>query len=72
MQIILHLIIEVTRIVLIGRNNEMVNNHEASRVACLSYSTFLDGLTRRRNLNQKVQSLSCRLKLGQIKYEAKR
>jgi hypothetical protein len=33
MQIILYLIIEVTRIALIGRNNEMVNNHEASVVA---------------------------------------
>jgi len=37
----------------------------------LSYSTFLDGLTRRTNLNQKVKSPSCRLKLGQIKYGAK-
>jgi len=33
-QIILYLIIDVTRITLIGRNNEMVNNHDASAVVC--------------------------------------
>jgi len=72
MQIILYLFVDVTRIALIGRNKEMINNHEASGWPVFSYSTFLDGLTRRTKLSQQVQSLSRRLKLGKIEYEAKR
>lgn len=40
MQIILFLIKEVTRIALMGRNNEMFNEHEASAVACFKLKYF--------------------------------
>jgi hypothetical protein len=40
MQTILYHIIEVTLIALIGRNNEMLNNHEASGVACFNLQYF--------------------------------